>query len=80
MAVGMTNDAEMWTALSAAATTTRIESQQRGWLHKVSKCARMQERNGMTYQCRPGNPRILEYLSMESLGQAVDAEESHLNP
>ena len=77
LAVRMANVTVTWTALSAAATTTRIESQQRGWLHKVSKCARTQERNKMTYQCRPGNPRILEYLSMESLGRAVDAEQSH---
>ena len=79
MAVWMTNVTVMWTALSAAATTTRIESQQHGWLHKVSKCARMQERNEMTYQCRPGNPQIFEHPSMESLGRAVDAKQSHSN-
>ena len=39
----------------------------------------MQEYNKMTYQCHPGNPQILEYLAMDSLGRAVDAEESHSN-
>ena len=39
----------------------------------------MQERDEMTYQCRPGNPQILEYPSMDSLGRAVDAEQSNSN-
>ena len=39
----------------------------------------MQEYNETTYQCRPGNLQILEYPSMDSLGQAVDAEQSNLN-
>ena len=79
MAKGMTNAMETWMALSAAATTTRIESQQCGWLHKVSICATMQECDEMTYQCRPGDPQILEYLAMESLGPTVNAEQSHSN-
>ena len=39
----------------------------------------MQEYDKMTYQCRPGNPQILEYLSMDSLGRTANAEESHSN-
>ena len=67
------------TALSAVATTTRIELQQCGWLHNVSKCATTQEHDKMTYQCRPGNLQFLKYLAMESLGRAIDAEESYSN-
>ena len=39
----------------------------------------MQEYDETTYQCRPGNPQILEYPSMDSLGRAVDAEQSNSN-
>ena len=39
----------------------------------------MQEYDETTYQCRPGNPQILEYPFMDSLGRTVDAEESHSN-
>ena len=79
MAVGMTDVMVTGTALSAAATSTQIESKQRGWLQRVSKRATTQERDKMTYQCRPGNPQFLEYLAMESLGRTVDAEETHSN-
>ena len=79
MAKGMTNVTVTWTALSAAATSTQIESKQRGWLQRVSKRATTQELDEMTYQCRPGNPQILEYPSMDSLGRAVDAEELDSN-
>ena len=72
----MTNVTVMWTALSAAATSTRIESKQRGWLQGVSKHAITQELDEITYQCHPGN---LQIPSMESLGRIVDAEESHSN-
>ena len=77
MAVGLTNDVETWMALSAAATTTQIELQQHDWLHKVRTCATMQHGNETTYQCRLGNPQILEHPSMDSLGQTVDTKESH---
>ena len=79
MAAGMTNVTVTWTALSAAATLTQIESKQRGWLQRVSKHATMQELDKTPYQCRPGDPQILKYLSMDSLGRTVDAEESHSN-
>ena len=79
MAVGMTDVMVMGTALSAAATSTQIESKQRGWLQRVSKRATMQELNEMTYQCFLGNLQILAYPSMESLGRAVDAKQSHSN-
>ena len=39
----------------------------------------MQELDEMTYQCRLGNPQILEHPFMDSLGRTVDAEESHSN-
>ena len=79
MAIGMTNDAVTWMALSAAATSTQIESKQRGWLQRVSKRATRQEHDETTYQCRPGDPHTLEYLAMDSLGRAVDAEELDSN-
>ena len=79
MVVGMTDVMVTGTALSAAATSTQIESKQRGWLQRVSKRATTQELNEMTYQCCPGNLQILAYPSMESLGRAVDAKQSHLN-
>ena len=79
MAKGMRNATVTWTALSAAATSTQIESKQRGWLQRVSKHAITQEHDETTYQCRPGNHQTPEYPSMDSLGRAVDAEESHSN-
>ena len=36
-----------------------IESQQRGWLQKVSIWVIMQDRDETTYQCRPSHPQTL---------------------
>ena len=35
---GMANALVRWMALSAAATSTRIESKQCGWLQRISVC------------------------------------------
>ena len=43
LGVALANEMVRWTALSAAATSTRDEWKQRGWLQKVSIFAAMQD-------------------------------------
>ena len=48
-----------WNRDAGGTISGDIESQQRGWLQKVSIWVIMQDRDETTYQCRPSHPQSL---------------------
>ena len=68
------------TAQLVAAALTRHESKQCGWLRKVSMCAKVEECELETYQCRPCHPSDIQTTRTETLDGVINAEElsSHL--
>ena len=79
LVVGMENELLMWMAQTVVVTSTRVEPKQRGWLQKVSIHTTMQNGDETAYLCCPNHPQTLKCLAMDSLGQTVNAKESHLN-